>query len=139
TRYKVYTQRQMEQIEALQRLTPEQRFEMEVVAQILPFRVNEYVINELIDWDNIPADPIFQLTFPQRGMVDPRDFDLMADLLKSGADRKAITALAAEIHTRLNTHPAGQQELHVQIFVSVAIEVSQHQLQDTILVMTSVF
>src|SRR5690625_2793502 len=66
TRYKVYTQRQMEQIEALQRLTPEQRFEMEVVAQILPFRVNEYVINELIDWDNIPADPIFQLTFPQR-------------------------------------------------------------------------
>src|SRR5690625_4419008 len=51
TRYKVYTQRQLQQIEALQALSPEQRFEMEVVANVLPFRVNEYVINELIDWD----------------------------------------------------------------------------------------
>src|SRR5690625_3847809 len=73
TRYKVYTQRQLQQIEALQALSPEQRFEMEVVANVLPFRVNEYVINELIDWDNIPADPIFQLTFPQRGMIEPAD------------------------------------------------------------------
>src|SRR5690625_346882 len=133
TRYKVYTQRQMEQIEALQRLTPEQRFEMEVVAQILPFRVNEYVINELIDWDNIPADSIFQLTFPQRGMVDPRDFDLMADLLKSGADRKAITALAAEIHTRLNPHPAGQQELNVPVFEGEPLGGMQHKYRDTVL------
>lgn len=133
TRYKVYTQRQMEQIEALQRLTPEQRFEMEVVAQILPFRVNEYVINELIDWDNIPADPIFQLTFPQRGMVDPRDFDLMADLLKSGADRKAITALAAEIHTRLNPHPAGQQELNVPVFEGEPLGGMQHKYRETVL------
>jgi len=133
TRYKVYTQRQMEQIEALQRLTPEQRFEMEVVAQILPFRVNEYVINELIDWDNIPADPIFQLTFPQRSMVDPRDFDLMADLLKSGADRKAITALAAEIHTRLNPHPAGQQELNVPVFEGEPLGGMQHKYRETVL------
>lgn len=133
TRYKVYTQRQMEQIEALQRLTPEQRFEMEVVAQILPFRVNEYVINELIDWDNIPADPIFQLTFPQRGMVDPKDFDLMADLLKSGADRKAITALAAEIHTRLNPHPAGQQELNVPVFEGEPLGGMQHKYRETVL------
>ena len=28
---------------------------MRVVTKVLPFRVNNYVINELIDWNNIPA------------------------------------------------------------------------------------
>ena len=73
TRYKVYTQRQFDKIEPLKRLSPEQRFEIEVVANVLPFRVNEYVIQELINWDNVPNDPVFQLTFPQRGMIAPED------------------------------------------------------------------
>src|SRR5690554_7662452 len=61
TRYQVYTERHIDQIPALQRLTEEQRFTMRVVAQVLPFRVNQYVIDELIDWDQVPNDPIFQL------------------------------------------------------------------------------
>jgi hypothetical protein len=40
-----------------------------VGCQQLPFRTNNYVIEELIDWNNVPADPIFQLTFPQPGML----------------------------------------------------------------------
>src|SRR5690625_7327074 len=86
TRYKVFTQRQIDQIKALEVLPEEQRFEMQVVAQILPFRVNEYVINELIDWDNVPADPVFQLTFPQRVMVAPEEFEQRANILKNGWD-----------------------------------------------------
>src|SRR5690625_1539053 len=133
TRYKVYTQRQLQQIEALQALSPEQRFEMEVVANVLPFRVNEYVINELIDWDNIPADPIFQLTFPQRGMIEPADFDRMADLVRRDAQRKEITQLAGEIHQRLNPHPAGQQEMNVPLFQGEPLGGMQHKYRETVL------
>ena len=50
-RFKVYTARQLDKIEPLKRLDDETRFAMEVVANVLPFRVNEYVIDELIDWD----------------------------------------------------------------------------------------
>src|SRR5690625_1946361 len=115
TRYKVYTQRQFDKIEPLKRLSPEQRFEIEVVANVLPFRVNEYVIQELINWDNVPNDPVFQLTFPQRGMIAPEDYDRMAELIKRGADRKEITQLASEIHGYLNPHPAGQHEMNVPV------------------------
>ncbi len=40
---------------------------MKAVSAVLPFRVNNYVIQDLIDWNNIPDDPIYQLTFPQPG------------------------------------------------------------------------
>jgi len=114
-------------------LPEEQRFEMQVVAQILPFRVNEYVINELIDWDNVPADPVFQLTFPQRDMVAPEDFDKMATLLKRGAERQEIMQLAAQIHGRLNPHPAGQQEMNVPIYEDEPLGGMQHKYRETVL------
>jgi L-lysine 2,3-aminomutase len=64
--FQVYTERQLDKIDALTLLTEAQRFEMRVVAHVLPFRVNRYVIDNLIDWHNIPDDPIFRLVFPQR-------------------------------------------------------------------------
>ena len=44
------------------------------VAHVLPFRVNNYVIDELIDWNAVPADPLFQLTFPQPDMLLPEHY-----------------------------------------------------------------
>lgn len=133
TRFRVYTHRQLHKIEPLKKLSEEQRFEMEVVSNVLPFRVNDYVINELIDWDNIPADPVFQLTFPQRGMLDPADYDRMAELIKSGADRKQINALAKEIQASLNPHPAGQQQMNVPMLEGQPLEGMQHKYRETVL------
>ena len=110
---RIYTQRDLERIEALKRLPDEQRLAMRVVASVLPFRVNDYVIDELIDWNNIPEDPIFQLTFPQRGMLAPAAFERMARLHRSGADEATISALATEIRAALNPHPGGQIDLNV--------------------------
>src|SRR5690625_1514681 len=135
--YKVYTQRQVDKIEPLKRLSPEQRFEIEVVANVLPFRVNEYVIQELINWDNVPNDPVFQLTFPQRGMIAPEDYDRMAELIKRGADRKEITQLASEIHGYLNPHPAGQQEMNVPVFEGEPLGGMQHKYRETVLFLPS--
>ena len=41
----------------------------QVVGHVLPFRVNSYVVDELIDWSRVPDDPIFRLTFPQAEML----------------------------------------------------------------------
>jgi KamA family protein len=110
---RIYTQRDLERIEALKRLPDEQRLAMRVVASVLPFRVNDYVIDELIDWNNIPEDPIFQLTFPQRGMLAPAPFERMTRLHRSGADAATISALATEIRADLNPHPGDQMNLNV--------------------------
>ena len=54
TRFQVYTQRNLDQIQQLQCLSEELRFDIRVVAQVLPFRVNQYVIDELIAWEDVP-------------------------------------------------------------------------------------
>jgi len=111
--FKVYTQRDLDRIPQLDKLSDAQRFEMKVVSSVLPFRVNQYVIDELIDWNNIPADPIFQLTFPQRGMLAPEHFDRIADLLREGADKAALEQAVAEVRHELNPHPADQMEMNM--------------------------
>lgn len=87
--------------------------EMEVVGNVLPFKANNYVVEQLIDWDNIPNDPMFVLTFPQRGMLKPDHYAQMESTLKSGADKDEIARVANEIRLQLNPHPAGQMELNV--------------------------
>ncbi len=131
-RFQVYTERHLDRIAPLQGLCAAQRFEMRVVASVLPFRVNEYVLKELIDWNNIPEDPIFQLTFPQRGMLAPADFDRMADALRSG-DKARIRQVADAIRAGLNPHPAGQQLLNVPTLGSEPLEGIQHKYRETIL------
>ena len=132
-RFKVYNERHLDQIPQLQRLSDEQRFNMHVVASVLPFRINPYVIENLIDWDNIPDDPMFQLTFPQPGMLMAEDFERMAGLLRKGADRIAIKAAADEIRIRLNPHPAGQQQMNVPHMAGESLPGMQHKYRETVL------
>lgn len=106
---------------------------MKVVAKVLPFRVNQYVIDELIDWNNIPADPIFQLTFPQKGMLSEADFEQMAKVLHSDADRHLIQQTVNDIRHRLNPHPAGQQLLNVPMVEGKPLQGIQHKYRETIL------
>ena len=112
-RIQSYTLTNFRNLPQIQKLSEEQQFEMEVVANVLPFKANNYVIEQLIDWNNIPNDPIFVLTFPQKEMLLPTHYEQMASALKSGADKKAIQELANEIRLQLNPHPAGQLELNV--------------------------
>ncbi len=110
---KSYTLSNFRDLPQIQNLSDQQQFEMEVVGNVLPFKANNYVVEQLIDWNNIPNDPMFVLTFPQRGMLLPEHFDKMSNALKSNLEKKEITNLANEIRLQLNPHPAGQMELNV--------------------------
>jgi KamA family protein len=132
-RFKVYTERHLDQIAQITRLPEEQRFAMHVVANVLPFRVNQYVIDELIDWTNIPEDPIFRLTFPQPGMLAKADFDHMAAVIKSGADKVEVKRVAKQIRDKLNPHPAGQQDLNVPVLKNEKLQGMQHKYRETVL------
>ena len=58
----------------IQKLSEETQFEMEVVGNVLPFKTNNYVVEQLIDWNNIPNDSMFVLTFPQKGMLSQEHY-----------------------------------------------------------------
>jgi len=112
-RLKVFTQRDLDHIPQLQQLPEATRFEMLVVSSVLPFRVNEYVIQELIDWSNVPNDPIYQLTFPQRDMLAPAMYERMATAYRDQHTKQQIQALATALRAELNPHPAGQMQMNI--------------------------
>jgi KamA family protein len=134
TSIKSYTLGNFRTIPQIQQMSEETQFEMEVVGNVLPFKTNNYVVEQLIDWDNVPNDPMYVLTFPQKGMLIPEHYDKMASTLRSGADKKEIARIANDIRLQLNPHPAGQMELNVpQLKDGTKLYGMQHKYDETCL------
>ena len=110
-----FTLANLRKLPQLENFSEEQIFEMEVVGNVLPFKANNYVVEQLIDWDNVPGDSMFNLTFPQKHMLKSEHYDMMASVLKNNPDRKEIQETANKIRLQLNPHPAGQMELNVPV------------------------
>jgi len=128
-----YTLANLRKLPQIEKFSEEQIFEMEVVGNVLPFKANNYVVEQLIDWDNTQNDSIFALTFPQKGMLKSEHFDQMAEVLKRG-DRKEIQETANTIRLQLNPHPAGQMELNVPTLKDgTKLYGMQHKYNETVL------
>ena len=132
-RYRAYSRRNIDTIPQFRALTAEQRTAMLAVSRVLPFRVNNYVVDELIDWDDIPHDPIFQMTFPQEGMLSTEDFDCIRSLTAEDATDARIDAAVKQIRLGLNPHPAGQMELNVPVLGGEPLAGMQHKYRETVL------
>lgn len=131
--FRVYTARQIDAIPGIADMPAEERFAMKVVASVLPFRVNEYVLESLIDWRRAPDDPIYRLVIPQREMLAPEAFERMAALHRAGAPRAQLERAAWEIRHGLNPHPAGQMALNVPHRGEERVEGTQHKYRETVL------
>ena len=68
-KFKPYTRQSIVNARQWQWMSPELQEAVQVVSHVLPFRANEYVMEQLIDWSNIPDDPIYRLVFPHRDML----------------------------------------------------------------------
>src|SRR5690606_5449103 len=99
----------------------------------LPFKTNNYVTSELIDWNNIPNDPVFQLTFPQRGMLCDDHFHEMDQAMQKGLKGPELKLIANKIRYELNPHPAGQQEYNVPTMNGIRLTGIQHKYDQTVL------
>jgi len=133
-RYRAYTLgnfRDMPQVK--EHLSDEEIFAIDVVARVLPFKTNSYVVDELIDWNDVPDDPIFVLNFPRKEMLEPWHFDEMAALVRRDAPKAEIDALANRIRLRLNPHPAGQMEHNVPELNGTKLTGMQHKYRETVL------
>jgi len=132
-----YNIQTIERIPQLAQLSAETIFAMKVVGHVLPFRTNNYVCDDLIDWSRVPHDPMFQLTFPQRGMLTERQFDRMARALRNNVPRDEVSRIANEIRAELNPHPAGQKTANVPSWEGEPVAGLQHKYRETVLVFPS--
>ena len=133
TKFKALTRRNLDTISQYGNVSDDDLFAMKVVSAVLPFRTNSYVIENLIDWDRVPDDPVYRLVFPQRGMLEEDDFGRIADLMVKDATPQEVDSAAADIRTKLNPHPAGQREFNIPREEGETLEGLQHKYRETML------
>jgi len=131
--YQAITRENIGKTEVWQRLSPELQEAVRVVSAVLPFRTNTYVVDNLIDWDRVPDDPFYQLTFPQRGMLSDEQYRQMADLVLSDAPLQRIKDAANEIRFTLSPHPAGQLTHNRPYLNGRQLPGMQHKYRETVL------
>lgn len=131
--YTPYTLRNIQRLPQYQKLTPQQKLAIQVVGQVLPFRTNNYVVEQLIRWENIPKDPIFILNFPQAEMLKPLHFEQMASAITEELPDQQVRHLANRVRQDLNPHPAGQLSHNVPMFEGNSLQGIQHKYRETVL------
>lgn len=115
-------------------MSPELQEATLVVSAVLPFRVNKYVLDELIDWDRVPDDPIYRLVFPHRDMLPPSDYNALRDLIFSkSASKDQVESKITQLRMGMNPHPAGQMTHNIPMFEGNPIDGVQHKYRETAL------
>jgi KamA family protein len=133
-RFRAYSTKHLDELTARAGLDAAARLAVRAVATVLPFRTNAYVVDELIDWDAAPDDPIYRLVFPQADMLPDADVRAISSLLAQDAPSEQIRAAAHEVRMRLNPHPAGQLALNIPDIDHEPLPGVQHKYPETVLI-----
>lgn len=79
----------------------------EIVAQVFPFKINQFTIDQ-INWKDYLNDPIFKLTFPQPEMLSREEINKIKVLKDADAPREEVAQLISDIRSSKNPAPANQ-------------------------------
>lgn len=130
-KYRTFTLYNYKDIPQIHQLPEEDIEAIHVVGNVLPFKANNYVVEELINWSNIPEDPIFTLTFPRKNMLSKKHYEEVSTLLDENDEAKLLTGVH-KIRLRLNPNPAGQ-EYNVPSIDGRRLHGMQHKYRETAL------
>jgi len=131
-KYQAFNLSNYERIPQISQLNTEDREAIEVVGRVLPFKTNNYVTEELIEWNNIPNDPIFTLNFPRKEMLLRKQYNEVLHLMKSGVSEEILKNKINQIRLDLNPNPAGQ-EYNVPMLGNKKLTGVQHKYRETVL------
>jgi L-lysine 2,3-aminomutase len=100
--------------------------ERELFVEVYAFLATKHILST-IDWENYLEDPVFQLVFPQPGMIDQK----VVDEYKSIEDSAGRTAMVVNYRDQTNPHD-GKQILNRPSFYSTegefeAVDGGQHK------------
>ncbi|NRA44327.1 MAG: lysine 2,3-aminomutase [Oligoflexales bacterium] len=132
---KIYTKDNIHTLPQFEKISKEKQFELKVVASILPFRVNNYVTDNLVDWDNLESDPLCHLNFMQKDMLSESHFNSVAQLISTNQGNTPLFFQTVNrIRLELNPHPSGQLTSNVPNHDDEPVSGVQHKYRQTVLV-----
>ncbi|WDD91611.1 lysine 2,3-aminomutase [Burkholderia sp. FERM BP-3421] len=132
-KFKPYTRQTIRQAPQWAKLSADLQEAVDTVSHVLPFRVNPYVLSELIDWDKVPDDPIYRLVFPHRDMLPDAQYVPLRDLIARGASDRELEPVVHAIRMSMNPHPAGQMTHNVPYLDGRPLPGLQHKYKETVL------
>jgi KamA family protein len=132
-RYQAVGLHNVAQMPAWKQLDSDLRRPVEVVAHVLPFRTNRYLMENLIDWSKVPDDPIFQLVFPQHDMLASEQYREVEAALREGTSKDVLDRVIQRIRLDLNPHPDGQLTHNVPMLDGRPLPGLQHKYRETVL------
>lgn len=132
-KYQVYTLKNYSNLPQIKSsLSTEEINAIRIVGNVLPFKANNYIVEELIDWKNLSNDPIFHLTFPKKEMLSKEHFQEMESALKNNYSKPELKLVANKIRCELNPNPAGQND-NIPAFNNNKMNGIQHKYRETVL------
>ncbi|HKK64082.1 MAG TPA: hypothetical protein VJ951_16070, partial [Bacteroidales bacterium] len=132
-KYKAFTNRNIFDFPQIDKLSEEQKDAIQIVSRVLPFKTNNYVIDELINWDQFENDPMYILNFPQKEMLPADAFDNLKKMIDQGNPKEKIARQVHDIRLEMNPHPAGQLEHNVPTLNGENVQGIQHKYRETML------
>lgn len=131
--YKSYMLHNYKSIPQVANLSDDLIEAIDVVGSVLPFKTNNYVVENLIDWKKVPDDPIFTLTFPRKNMLREHHYIIIKNAISNGVSKSEIKEAANKIRLELNPQPAGQLDHNVPQMNGEKVFGMQHKYRETIL------
>lgn len=130
--YQSYSLSNYTSIPQIDGLTKEEKEIIHIVGSVLPFKTNNYVTEELIDWSKTEDDPIYTLNFPRKEMLRKKHYTIVKDFLKKSPSKEQVTAVINRIRTQLNPNPSGQEH-NIPLLDGKRLSGTQHKYRETAL------
>jgi len=131
-RFRAYGRLQLREIFQLRNFPPNFVAGIDLAARVFPFKVNQYVLDNLIDWQRGPNDPLFRLLFPVPEMMNPDDAAQLAAMIANQEADEKVEAFAADVRKALNPNPADQR-LNSPYLDGRLLAGLQHKYRETVL------
>lgn len=132
-KYKPFTRNNIHLSNSWSKIPDDIKEATKVISTVLPFRTNEYVLSELIDWCNVPDDPIFRITFPHQEMLSTSEYSKLRQLVLDNTDKISLNSYVNELRLRMNPHPAGQMTHNIPFLDAQSLTGLQHKYKETVL------
>ena len=130
---KIYNERNFLEIPQINKLSDDQIYSIKVVSSVIPFRVNDYIVDNLINWDEVSSDPVYKIFFPQRGMLSDQHFKQVSPYIESQTKGEAFKRVINDIRMSLNPHPGKQLESNIPKNGENILKGVQHKYRETVL------
>lgn len=89
-KYKSYNNLTFKKSDYYLKLPDEEREVFDILSHIFHFKVNTYVLERLINWENVPHDPIYQLVFLRKEMLTADDYEQLKLMYQTGMPQEAL-------------------------------------------------